>query len=122
MKYLIIAEDNNASRALLVEFLKPTRINTLLASNGKEAIDLFNDTSNNADLILLDIQMPLLNGIQVTKMIREVNKSFPIIAQTAYALEEEKQMCIEAGCSDHISKPIKRGELIRIIKKHLGQN
>jgi signal transduction histidine kinase len=119
-KYLLIAEDNSASRALLVEFLKPTRINALLASNGKEALGLFSDASNNVDLILLDIQMPLLNGIQVTRMIREIDKGVPIIAQTAYALEEEKQMCLAAGCSDHISKPIKRGELLKIMKKYLS--
>ncbi|HKJ78664.1 MAG TPA: response regulator, partial [Prolixibacteraceae bacterium] len=64
------------------------------------------------DLILMDLKMPKLDGINATKKIREFNKKIPIIAQTAYALAGDKEKALDAGCNDYISKPINKEELI----------
>ena len=67
----------------------------------------------------MDIQLPILNGYEVTAKIREQNKIIPIIAQTAFAMEEDKEKIIQVGCNDYVSKPIKRKELLEKMSKFL---
>ena len=69
-------------------------------------------------LILMDIKMPALDGLSATRMIRSFNHHIPIIAQTAYALSEDANKALAAGCNDYISKPINQNELIKLIKKY----
>ena len=66
----------------------------------------------------MDVKMPIMNGIEATKMIREFNSEVIIIAQTAYAFNTEKEMILAAGCNEYISKPIEISKLIRLIEKH----
>jgi CheY-like chemotaxis protein len=73
------------------------------------------------DIILMDIDMPNINGYEATKLIREFNKDVTIIAQTAYALHGDKEKAIEAGCNDYVTKPIDVENLIKCIEDNLGR-
>ena len=115
---ILIAEDDETADNLLSIFVKSISKEVLHANNGVAAIDLCRNNPD-LDLILMDIQMPGMNGYEATKMIREFNKNVIIIAQTAFALEDDRGKSIKAGCNDHITKPINRIELIAKIKNNL---
>jgi len=68
----------------------------------------------------MDIRMPVMNGFQATREIRKTNKTVPVIAQTAYAMSEDKRKAIEAGCNDYIAKPITTRVFTQIVQKHLN--
>lgn len=93
----------------------------LWAKTGQEVLDMVNDGQISIDLILMDIKIPDINGIEATKIIKEANKEIPIIAQTAYAMEEDRDKCLSAGCDDYIAKPINIQEFLSIITKVLHQ-
>jgi signal transduction histidine kinase/CheY-like chemotaxis protein len=114
---VLLAEDDETSEMLLsIELLKFSR-EIIKARTGKEAVEIC-QKNNDIDLILMDIQMPDLNGYEATRQIRKFNKDVIIIAQTAYALSGDTEKTIEAGCDDYISKPIVKDELIEIINKY----
>jgi len=118
-KKVLIAEDNqvnmNYARTAIKMFSKDIQI--IQAKNGKEAYKLF--LENNPDLILMDIIMPHIDGCQATTMIRNKNKSVPIIAMTAKALKTDKEACLAAGMNDYITKPVSLERLNAALKKHL---
>lgn len=118
-KTLIIAEDEDSNYKLLYEVLKRSGINVLRAKTGKEAIQLVSGNTQ-IDLILMDIQMPELDGYEATRKIKSFNPQIPIIAQTAYAMSGEKEISMQAGCDDYIAKPIRATDLMRILSKYLG--
>lgn len=118
-KTILIAEDDYYNYLLLQKLLESTNANLLRANNGREAIDIF--SQNNVDFVLMDIKMPVMNGYEAVKIIRENNTRIPIVAQTAYAMTEERQLAIEAGCDYYITKPIKSGELYDIFKEILSK-
>jgi len=89
----------------------------LIATNGLEAIESCRKDPD-IDLVIMDIQMPKMNGYIATSEIRKFNKNVIIIAQTAFALAGDNEKAIEAGCDDYISKPIKEDELELMIQKH----
>ncbi len=109
-KVLLIAEDVESNYQLLETILKRTGVKIIWVKNGAEAIELAKKTKT-IDLILMDIQMPVLNGFEATKAIKEMDGKIPIIAVTAFALEGDKEKILAAGCDDYISKPIKSKEL-----------
>lgn len=117
-KIFLIAEDDKFSYKFLESFLKQTKANVLHAIDGKEAIDICRN--KNIDLVLMDIQMPEMNGLQATEEIKKFKKNLPVIAQTANAITEEKQKCFEAGCDDFITKPVNITELYSKIDKWLS--
>ncbi|MBN2212956.1 MAG: PAS domain S-box protein [Bacteroidales bacterium] len=117
-KVFLIAEDDKFSYKFLESFLKQTKAKVLHAIDGKAAIDICRN--NNIDLVLMDIQMPEMNGLQATEEIKKFKKSLPVIAQTANAITEEKQKCFEAGCDDFITKPVNIAELYSKIDKWLS--
>jgi CheY-like chemotaxis protein len=119
-KLFLIAEDDKFSYKFLEGFLKQTKADVLRACDGREAVDICR-SSPNIDLVLMDIQMPEMNGIVATEEIKKFNKSIPIIAQTANAVNEEKLRCLEAGCDDFITKPVNIAELFEKIDKWLSQ-
>ncbi len=90
------------------------------AGNGKEAVDIIE--RHPSDIVMMDIQIPLLDGYEATKIIRKKAqfKSLPIIAMTAHAMKGDEQKCLDAGMDDYISKPINRKKLFDIIKHYLG--
>jgi signal transduction histidine kinase/CheY-like chemotaxis protein len=118
-KTILIAEDDNSSYVLLDGYLKSTKAKLLYAPNGIEAITIFL-TNQSIDLVLLDIKMPLLNGIDTAKEIRKVNKNIPIIAQTAYAMAEDKENALAAGCNYYLAKPISKIQLFEILNSIFG--
>jgi PAS domain S-box-containing protein len=115
---ILIAEDEEISFQFLQIVLKMKNIKTIRAINGKEAVQIFKQNPN-ISLILMDIKLPEMNGFEATKEIRKYNKTIPIIAQTAYALSEDKEKMIQAGCNDYIIKPIKSHELFSVINNYL---
>ncbi len=115
----LIAEDDKFSYKFLEGFLKQTKADVIQAEDGIQAIEICKKNKN-IDLILMDIQMPELNGLEATIQIKEFNKSIPVIAQTANAIPEEREKCYEAGCDDFITKPVNISELFAMIDKWLG--
>jgi len=104
-KTILIAEDDMQSFELLNMYLKPWRTKIIWAKNGVDAISLF-ELNKEIDIILMDIKLPVLSGYDATKEIKRISPDTPIIAQTAYAINNEAENAIEAGCDDYISKPI----------------
>lgn len=90
----------------------------LHAKNGKEAIEICKQNTN-INLILMDLKMPIMNGFEATKKIKEFRPNLSIVAQTAYRSNEDKEKAFSAGCNDFISKPISEETLNEIINKYL---
>lgn len=111
---ILIADDDDVSHRLIEKGLKIFCYQFLKASNGAEAVELARSNPD-IDLIMMDIQMPIMNGIDAVKRIRDFNKDVIIIAQTAYALSWDKEQAIEAGCNEYISKPIMKMTLHDLI-------
>ncbi len=113
---ILVAEDEINNYLLIKALLNQPNLHLMYAENGMEAVKIC-EKEKNVDLILMDIKMPVMDGIAAFERIREIRKEIPIIAQTAYGLEREKQQFLEMGFSDYISKPIKKEILYSIIKK-----
>ena len=116
-KIILIAEDEDSNYRYLEALLSKTNVRLVHALNGIEAIELFQ--KNNIDLILMDIKMPEMDGLEATKKIREIDQEIIIIAQTACVMENDERMSLKAGCNDYISKPIRKQKLLEIINKYL---
>ncbi|MDY0104046.1 MAG: PAS domain S-box protein [Lentimicrobium sp.] len=116
-KRILIVEDDEISEKLISIIVKDYCQELLVASTGNEAVKIC-QTNPDLDLILMDIQLPDLNGHEATRQIRQFNKNVKIIAQTAFGLSGDHEKAIEAGCNDYISKPIKKEELVTLIQKY----
>lgn len=114
-KNILIAEDDPDSADLLSVLLKETRARLIYAKDGMEAVE----QCPFADLILMDLQMPVMGGLEATKKIKQSNPELPIIALTARALKGDRDEALNGGCDDYLSKPFKRNELIKLLTKHL---
>jgi signal transduction histidine kinase/ActR/RegA family two-component response regulator len=112
-KTILIAEDVDQNYKFLEFTLQPTQVNLIWARNGKEALD-FVKNGIDVNLILMDIRMPVMNGIDAAKEILKI-RELPIIAQTAYSLGEEREDALQAGCSHYLTKPINSNELLNLI-------
>jgi CheY-like chemotaxis protein len=117
MLKILIAEDDAESAILLTMIIQKFNKEAFKARTGLEAVDICRKNPD-IDLILMDIQMPEMDGYEATRQIRKFNHSVVIIAQTAFALSGDKELALEAGCNDYISKPIKRKLLMETINKH----
>jgi CheY-like chemotaxis protein len=113
-KTILIGEDELINYRLLEVMLSKTSVKLLHGLNGKETLKLFHENPQ-INLVLMDIKMPELDGCEVTREIRKINAVVPIIAQTAYAIDEEREKSIEAGCTDYITKPINKTALLNLI-------
>lgn len=100
---VLFAEDDDQLRNTIAEYLKAKGLNVLPARNGSEAVDRFYD--NDTDLIILDIMMPVMNGMEVCKIIRRKNKTIPILFLTAMSQESDYLNGFKCGCDDYIVKP-----------------
>ena len=109
---ILVAEDEQLNYLFLSEILQGEKYQVIHALNGKEAVDIIY-ANDKIDLVLMDIKMPVMNGYDATKEIKKRKPHIPIIAVTAFALEEEKEMAFEAGCDDYLSKPIDNTMLLR---------
>ncbi len=117
-KTILIVEDDPASSEFLKELLKPSGANVKIAQTGEQALEDYQN-SYSIDLILMDIRLPDMSGIEVIKKIRKDDKEIPIIAQTAHAMGDDKRKCIESGADDYIAKPIDSKDFMAIMKKHV---
>lgn len=104
-KVLLIAEDEDFNYIFLEEVLIDTNAKLIRAKDGEEAIRLFEENPK-IDLILMDMQMPNMNGYDATRNIKQLNQQIPIIAQTAYHYGEAYEEIMSAGCDDFVTKPI----------------
>ncbi|MCY1633676.1 ABC transporter substrate-binding protein [Marinifilum sp. D737] len=117
-KEILIVDDVDINISFLEELLDNTGANITISKNGKEAVNLCK-SGYQPDLILMDIQMPEMNGLDATKEIRKYLKKTPIIAQTAYATENDKKLAISAGCNDFFPKPLNPEQLLNRIDQFL---
>lgn len=118
---ILVAEDNEANQFLIKAITKTMDWEITMVDNGEEAVEIYKKEPFN--LILMDVQMPILNGYEATKIIREFEGEkgihTPIIALTAYAMKSDKDLCIEAGMDDYISKPFKRQQFLDMVTNTL---
>ncbi|MFC2100897.1 response regulator [Bacteroidota bacterium] len=121
---VLLVEDNPYGQELIAHFLKAKESKVQIAGNGKEAIEKV--SNNNFDIILMDLQMPEMDGLEATKIIRKEEKKsgkhIPIIALTANAFKGDKEKCLEAGMDDYLSKPINSELLYATIGKYVKSN
>lgn len=116
MKRILVAEDTE-SNFLLLSIILRKEYKVFRARNGQEAVEIY--AAEHPDLILMDIKMPLMDGLTATGIIRKNNKTVPIIALTANAYDSDRDKAFEAGCDNYMAKPILAGLLIEMIKKYL---
>lgn len=114
---VLVADDNKTSEVLSSLLLKKLGLDVVCVADGQEAVD--KATTESFDLILMDMQMPTVDGYEATKRLREKGVKSPIIAVTAHALEGDRNKCLEAGCSDYVAKPINRDRLYEIVRKYV---
>jgi len=116
-KTILIAEDDPANYTLFTIHMD-NQFNLLHAKNGKEAVEIFRENTNTIDLILMDIRMPVMNGFDASTQIRKINKTIPIIAHTAFAMENQIKQMEEAGINDLLNKPAQFDDVVKIIEKY----
>lgn len=115
---ILIAEDEQSNFDFLKILLTRMNFKVLWAKNGREAVDLC-ESDPSINLVLMDIKMPLLNGYEATRLIKNKRPELPIIAQTAYAMISDKMEAENAGCDAYLSKPIKINQITEILKIYL---
>ena len=118
MKKILIAEDNDSNYILMTYILKKY-YQFERAKNGQEAVEMAE--KNTYDIVLMDIKMPIMDGLEATKAIKEKFPDLPIIALTANAFDSDRQLALEAGCNDFISKPVSSDLCLQTIKKLVGE-
>lgn len=99
---------------LIDRILRKTRAEVLWAMDGQKAVEMVRE-NDNIDMILMDIRLPVMNGYDATREIRKLRQDVPIIAQTAYVMEDEKHKVLEVGCNDLITKPLRKDLLLEKI-------
>jgi PAS domain S-box-containing protein len=117
--HILLAEDNPINLKLARFILEKAGYTLIVAMNGEEAVEKFCQNPDGIDMILMDIQMPKLDGKEATRQIRKLGyKDIPIIAMTAEAMKGDREKCIKAGMNDYIAKPIKRNIIYEMLKKY----
>jgi CheY-like chemotaxis protein len=115
---ILLAEDDLISAQYLTKLLVKADLTVLHAENGEQAVEFVRNTPD-FDLVFMDIRMPVMDGIEATKLIKKMKPDLPVIAQTAYAFSEEKEKILSIGCDDYMTKPIEIRKLNAIIDKYL---
>jgi len=119
-KKILLVEDNVINQKIAEKMLGRFGLKTSIANNGQEAVDLLSGKEDHdIDLVFMDVQMPILNGLDATRQLREDGFVLPIVAMTANALKGDREVCISAGMNDYIGKPVKMDDLENIINKWL---
>jgi len=118
-KTILIVDDLSENTLLLTRMLTGTKARILTADNGNKAVTLVREETS-IDLVFMDIKMPGMNGYEATRAIHSVRPEIPVIAQTAYSFNDDKELALAAGCIGHISKPIQKNILIELIGKHFS--
>ncbi len=114
---ILLVEDGPDNRMLISRLLTKSGADVSCANNGREAVDIINASLVEFDLILMDMQMPVLDGYQATQTLRSQDFSIPIIALTAHSLTEDRKKCMDAGCDDYFTKPIDTPKLVQMCRE-----
>ncbi len=117
-KTILIAEDEAVSRFLFEKALKKTRANLFFVKDGVEAVEMVKENTE-IDLVIMDIRLPRMDGLEATAKIKEINPELPVVIQSAYAMQSTQEEAHLSGCDDFITKPIKIETLLSILHKHL---
>jgi two-component system, cell cycle response regulator DivK len=119
-KTILIAEDDEISFKFLdLVLTRKTKVSVIWAINGQMAVD-FCKLYDHIDLVLMDIQLPILDGVEAIRQIKSFKPALPIIVQTANAFNEEWDRCFDAGCDDYITKPVNLQDLLFRIENLLS--
>lgn len=119
-KTILIAEDEDSNYLYLEAVLQKTGANLIWARNGEEAIQACNQNER-VDLVLMDLQMPNINGYQAREEIKKIFPETPQIAQTAFAMADDEKRAMEAGFDAYISKPIRKNNLLTLVSSFLDK-
>jgi hypothetical protein len=117
-KTVLIVEDNENSNSYFKAALRKFGITTLSAGNGKEAVRLFGENKQ-IDLVLMDLNMPEMDGFEATEKIKSIRPEVPVIAQSAYIMSGEEKRSIQAGCDEFLAKPIRLSTLVEVLQRYL---
>lgn len=120
---VLLVEDNKINQEVAYEILEGAGLNIVIANNGKECMDMLKRERGDFDAILMDLQMPVMDGFEATEKIRNSKefREIPIIAMTAHAMESDRIKCLEAGMNDHTSKPIDPVQLNRTLLRWIAR-
>ena len=118
MKTILVAEDNDSNYILMSYILKRNYL-YLRAKNGQEACDMVD--KGGIDLVLMDVKMPVMDGLVATAKIKEKYPELPVVALTANAFDSDRQLALEVGCSDFLTKPVSSTKCLETIAKFIGE-
>jgi len=122
---ILLAEDVEINREIVLSLLEPVKLNIVCAENGAVAVRLFSESPEKYDMIFMDVQMPEMDGYEATRQIRALDlpraKEIPIVAMTANVFREDIEKCMDAGMNAHIGKPIDIDEVLEMLHKYLSR-
>ena len=118
MKKILVAEDNDSNFILMTYILKKY-YEYDRARNGKEAVEMVDKSTY--DMVLMDIKMPVMDGLEATKAIKENHPDLPIVALTANAFDSDRQLALMAGCNDFLAKPVSSEHSLKTIRNLIGE-
>ncbi len=118
-KVILVVEDVDTNKIFFDAALRKTSAKILWAKDGQEAIEMYKE--NDIDLVLMDLQLPIMDGYTATREIKKIDAKVPIIAQTAHVMSGEREKCLEAGCDDYLAKPIRLQILMETLSKYLNE-
>lgn len=115
---ILIAEDVESNFLYLKAVLSKLNATIFWAKNGIEAVEIC-DNEQTIDLILMDLQMPEMNGYEATQILKKKFPEMPIVAQTAFAMSDDREKALDCGCDDYLAKPIKSKDLLSVVGKYI---
>ena len=115
---ILIAEDVESNFLYLKAVLSKLNANVFWAKNGLEVLEIC-EKEEIMDLVLMDLQMPEMNGYEATQILKKKYPNLPVVAQTAFAMSDDRAKALDAGCDDYLAKPIKSKDLLSIAEKFL---
>lgn len=115
---ILIAEDVESNFLYLKAVLSKLNAGIFWAKNGIEAVEICNN-EHRIDLVLMDLQMPEMNGYEATQILKQKFPNLPIVAQTAFAMSDDREKALDAGCDDYLAKPIKSKDLLSVVEKYV---
>ncbi len=118
MKTILVAEDNDSNYILMTYILKRDYLYKR-AKNGAEAVEMV--SAGGIDLVLMDIKMPVMDGLEATKKIKEQHPALPVVALTANAFDSDRTLALNIGCDDFLSKPVSSEKCLKTIEKFIGK-
>jgi len=115
---ILIAEDVESNFLYLKAVLSKLNATIFWAKNGIEAVDIC-EKENSIDLVFMDLQMPEMNGYEATQILKKKYPNLPIVAQTAFAMSDDREKALDSGCDDYLAKPIKSKDLLSVVEKFI---